>query len=254
MVDTRQQRQLSIDSRRPSLQGQADLEEDEKVSETGAAPSWFNELNSEERAWATNYLVERMPREAMAGLAFEVRGNLALLIQSIRKLETMAEGVKLIARARNNLRQKRYRASAKGRVTCSFTLPRDTKAKLKGLAKSAGTTDTAIIESLIEGALQSSQDQKEEKRREALEKTITRNSSKLAQELNKIRLEATTKHLDASLKRLAGWQVYLNEQTPELSAEQESEANRIAEKRMREIQEAIRAVVAKYEMMSPRNI
>ena len=224
------------------------------MSETGIAPSWFNQLNDKERAWATNYLVEKMPREALAGFASEVRANPTLLIQSIRKLEKMAEGVKLITRVRNNLRQKRYRASAKGRATCSFTLPRDTKAKLKGLAKSAGTTETAIIESLIEGAQQSSQDQKEEKRREALVKTITRNSSKLAQELNKIRLEATTKYLDASLKRLASWQVYLNEQAPELSSEQESEANRIAEKRMREIQEAIRAVVAKHEMMSPRNI
>lgn len=162
--------------------------------------------------------------------------------------------MKLIERLRNAIRQRRYRLAEGGRKTCSFTLPRDTKAKLKSLAKSAETTETAIIESLIEGALQSSQDQKEEKRRGALVKTITRNSSKLAQELNKIRLEATTKHLDASLKRLAGWQVYLNEQAPELSAEQESEANRIAEKRMREIQEAIRTVVAKYEMMSPRNI
>lgn len=224
------------------------------MSETGTAPSWFNQLNDKERAWATNYLVEKMPREALAGFAFEVRANPTLLIQSIRKLETMAEGVKLITRVRNNLRQKRYRASTKGRATCSFTLPRDTKAKLKGLAKSAETTETAIIESLIEGAQQSSQDRKEEKRREALVKTITRNSSKLAQELNKIRLEVTTKHLDASLKRLASWQVYLNEQAPELSSEQESEANRIAEKRMREIQEAIRAVVAKHEMMSPRNI
>ncbi|WP_426944548.1 hypothetical protein ACP4J5_02440 [Pseudomonas oryzihabitans] len=230
------------------------MKEDEKVIDTGAAPSWFNELSGEERTWATNYLIERMPRKAMAGFAFEVRGDLALLIQSIRTLETMAEGVKLIARARNNLRQKRYRASAKGRAICSFTLPRDTKAKLKGLAKSAGTTETAIIEDLIEGARQSRQDRKEEKRREVLEKTIARNSSKLAQELNKIRLEVTTKHLDASLKRLASWQVYLNEQAPELSSEQESEANKIAEKRMREIQEAIRAVVAKHEMMSPRNI
>lgn len=91
-IDIQQQRQLSIGSRRPSSQGQAYLEEDDKVSETGAAPSWFNELNGEERAWATNYLVERMPREALAGLAFEVRVNPALLIQSIRKLETMAEG------------------------------------------------------------------------------------------------------------------------------------------------------------------
>lgn len=140
------------------------------MSETGTAPSWFNQLNDKERVWATNYLVEEMPREALAGFAFEVRANPTLLIQSIRKLETMAEGVKLITRVRNNLRQKRYRASAKGRATCSFTLPRDTKAKLKGLAKSAETTETAIIESLIAGALQSSQDQKEEKRREALGK------------------------------------------------------------------------------------
>ncbi len=241
-------------SRRPSLQGQADLEEDDKVSETGTAPSWFNQLNDKERAWATDYLVEKMPREALAGFAFEVRANPTLLIQSIRKLETMAEGVKLIARARNNLRQKRYRSSAKGRATCSFTLPRDTKAKLKGLAKSAGTTETAILEKLIQEAQQASQDQKEEKRRESLEKKITRNSDKLAQELNKIRFEATTKHLDACLKRLAGWQVYLNEQSPELSPEQQSEALKLAEKQMREIQEAIRAAVAKYEMMSPRVI
>lgn len=135
-----------------------------------------------------------------------------------------------------------------------FHLAARHQGQAKGPGKSAGTTETAIIESLIEEAQQSSQDRKEEKRRWALEKTITRNSSKLAQELNKIRLDATTRHLDTCLKRLSGWQVYLNEQAPELSSEQESEANKIAEKRMREIQEAIRAIVAKHEMMSPRNI
>src|SRR5690606_37300574 len=120
----------------------------------------------------------------------------ALLTQSICNLETMTEGWKRISRARNNLRQRRYSASAKGRATCSFTLPRDTKAKLKGLAKSSGTSETAIIERLIEPAQQLRQDRKEEKRREALQKTITRNASKLAQELSKIRLDATTRHLE----------------------------------------------------------
>ena len=162
--------------------------------------------------------------------------------------------MKLIERLRNAIRQRRYRLAEGGRKTCSFTLPLNTKAKLKTLAKEADTTETAVLEKLIEEAQQASQDQKEEKRREALEKTITRNSSKLAQELNKIRLEVTTKHLDACLKRLAGWQVYLNEQSPELSPEQQSEALKLAEKQMREIQEAIRAAVAKYEMMSPRVI
>ena len=221
---------------------------------TGNKPGWLKKLDREETEWAANYLLNRWPDELEPKPAPSPVMVFITFGDSIRTLESDVAGVKLIERLRNAIRQRRYRQAEGGRKTCSFTLPLNTKDKLKILAKNADTTETAIIESLIAGALQSSQDQKEGKRREALEKTITRNSSKLAQELNKIRLEVTTKHLDASLRRLAGWQVYLNEQTPELSAEQESEANRIAEKRMREIQEAIRAVLAKHEMMSPRNI
>ncbi|EPJ81393.1 MULTISPECIES: hypothetical protein [Pseudomonas] len=224
------------------------------MAETENAPSWLNELDRKEAEWAASYLSKRWPEGLKAKPSPTPPMLYHSLAESIHELEKYAAGVKLIERMRNSIRQRRYRLAEGGRKTCSFTLPLNTKDKLKILAKNADTTETAIIESLIAGALQSSQDQKEGKRREALEKTITRNSSKLAQELNKIRLEVTTKHLDASLRRLAGWQVYLNEQTPELSAEQESEANRIAEKRMREIQEAIRAVLAKHEMMSPRNI
>ena len=224
------------------------------MAETENAPSWLNELDRKEAEWAASYLSKRWPEGLKAKPSPTPPMLYHSLAESIHELEKYAAGVKLIERMRNSIRQRRYRLAEGGRKTCSFTLPLNTKDKLKILAKNADTTETAIIESLIAGALQSSQDQKEGKRREALEKTITRNSSKLAQELNKIRLEVTTKHLDASLRRLAGWQVYLNEQTPELSAEQESEANRIAEKRMREIQEAIRAVLAKHEMMCPRNI
>ena len=224
------------------------------MAETENAPSWLNELDRKEAEWAASYLSKRWPEGLKAKPSPTPPMLYHSLAESIHELEKYAAGVKLIERMRNSIRQRRYRLAEGGRKTCSFTLPLNTKDKLKILAKNADTTETAIIESLIAGALQSSQDQKEGKRREALEKTITRNSSKLAQELNKIRLEVTTKHMDASLRRLAGWQVYLNEQTPELSAEQESEANRIAEKRMREIQEAIRAVLAKHEMMSPRNI
>ncbi|GLU38081.1 hypothetical protein [Pseudomonas sp. NBRC 100443] len=223
------------------------------MSKTGV-PSWISELNDEERVWATDYLAKRLPYDTMRGLRFEARKNPDFLTQSVLKLDATAEGVKLIIQMRASLRQKRRRALGKGRVSCSFTLPCSTKAKLKRMAKSAGTTETEILESLIEGAQQAKDVQKEEKRREALEKMITRNSNKLAQELNKIRLEATTRHLDACLKQLSSWQVYLNEQAPELSLEQQDEAIKLSEKRMREIREAIGAAVAKYEMMSPRLI
>ncbi len=113
----------------------------------------------------------------MRGLRFEARKNPDFLTQSVLKLDATAEGVKLIIQMRASLRQKRRRALGKGRVSCSFTLPCSTKAKLKRMAKSAGTTETEILESLIEGAQQAKDVQKEEKRREALEKMITRNSN-----------------------------------------------------------------------------
>ncbi|ATR84933.1 hypothetical protein [Aquipseudomonas alcaligenes] len=216
-------------------------------------PKWLKKIDQKETGWAAEYLLNRWPKglNPRPSSWVPIAANLD---ETIRTLEVDAGGVKLIERLRNAIRQRRYRLAGGGRVTCSFTLPILTRDKLKALAAKDGTTETAILEAMINEAQQASEDQKEEERREALNKKVTRNSDKLAQELIKIRLEATTKHLDACLKKLAGWQVYLNEQSPELSPEQESEANRIAEKRMREIQEAIRAAVAKHEMMSPRNI
>ena len=64
-------------------------------------------------------------------------------------------------------------------------------------------------------------------------------------------LQQAITRIESVLGKTRFWQAH---RESELSAEQESEANRIAEKRMREIQEAIRAVLAKHEMMSPRNI
>jgi len=220
------------------------------VSEAGAARDWLSKLNKEELVWVANYLHDRAPSETFRGASFDLRALPALLIQ---RLEETVEGLKLITKARNNLRQKRYRASTNGRASCSFTLPRATKAKLKSLAKAGRTTETAIIEGLIEGAQQASQAQKEEKRRHALEKKISRNSSKLQQELFTIKLTATRKHLMDSLKQLARWEVFFDQPGPELSPEQEAKAGEIAKKRMQAMQEAIEAAAAKHELMSPRN-
>ena len=162
------------------------------MAETENAPSWLNELDRKEAEWAASYLSKRWPEGLKAKPSPTPPMLYHSLAESIHELEKYAAGVKLIERMRNSIRQRRYRLAEGGRKTCSFTLPLNTKDKLKILAKNADTTETAIIESLIAGALQSSQDQKEGKRREALEKTITRNSSKLAQELNKICLLYTS--------------------------------------------------------------
>ena len=56
------------------------------------------------------------------------------------------------------------------------------------------------------------------------------------------------------MKQLARWETFLKEELPELSYEDEAAATALAERRMRVVQEAIDASVAKHEMLSPRSV
>lgn len=224
------------------------------MDETNTAPNWLNEMDREEWAWAASYLTSRTSLAERGEIGLVISSDFNALTSAIKKLELTAYGVKLIARLRNAIRQRRYRLAEGGRKTCSFTLPRATKATLKTLAKRHKTTETALIERLIEGASQAAQDQKGEKRREAITAKITRNSSKLAHELNGVRIEEANKHLKRCLKQLVIWELFYEGIQPDLPPEDETAANELTEKRMREIQEAIGAAVAKREYLSPRSL
>ena len=91
-------------------------------------------------------------------------------------------------------------------------------------------------------------------RREAQVAKVIHNSRKLEQELDKVRIDETRKQLHHCMKQLARWETFLQEELPELSPEAEATATALAESRMRAIQEAISAAVAKREMLSPRSV
>ncbi|MFJ2680803.1 hypothetical protein [Pseudomonas sivasensis] len=216
-------------------------------------PSWLNEKDSDEWRWAASYLSRRCSSSLQNSLSALADSNFSYLVRSIHALESEAEGVKLIERLRSAIRQRRYRLSKGGRKTCSFTLPLETKTTLKSLAKSSKTTETALIERLIEGAAQVASVQEEAMRREAQVAKVIHNSRKLEQELDKVRIDETRKQLHHCMKQLARWETLLQE-LPELSPEDEATATALAESRMRAIKEAISAAVAKREMLSPRSV
>ena len=83
---------------------------------------------------------------------------------------------------------------------------------------------------------------------------VTRNTSKLANELNQIRIEETKKQLRHCLKRLTLWETSMGNELPTLTADEEAKAIANVENRMRVIQEAVDASVAMHEMMSPRSV
>ncbi|MGY2228160.1 hypothetical protein ACW9IX_02990 [Pseudomonas tolaasii] len=217
-------------------------------------PNWLNEKDSDEWRWAASYLSSRCSSSLQNSLSTLADSNFSYLVRSIHALESEAEGVKLIERLRNAIRQRRYRLSKGGRKTCSFTLPLETKTTLKRLAKNQRTTETALIQRLIEGAAQLAEAQKESRLQENLTAKVTRNTSKLAHELNQIRIAEGQKHLLHCLKRLTLWETSMGDELPALTPDEEAAANVLAKKRMRETQEAIGASVAKHEMMSPRSM
>lgn len=217
-------------------------------------PSWLNEKDSDEWRWAASYLSRRCSSSLQNSLSALADSNFSYLVRSIHALESEAEGVKLIERLRSAIRQRRYRLSKGGRKTCSFTLPLETKTTLKRLAKNHRTTETALIQRFIEDAANLAEAQKETRLQENLMAKVTRNTSKLAHELNQIRIAENQKHLLHCLKRLALWETSMGDELPALNPDEEAAANALAEKRMRETQEAIGASVAKHEMMSPRSM
>ncbi|MCU8952008.1 hypothetical protein OE494_17410, partial [Pseudomonas aeruginosa] len=111
-----------------------------------------------------------------------------------------------------------------------------------------------LIENLIEAASKQVSIYKEEARHESQAMKAIRNARKLEQELAKTRIEETKKQLHHCMKQLAQWETYLEEALPALPPENEAAATILAEQRLRIIQEAIDAAVAKHAMMSPRAI
>jgi hypothetical protein len=224
------------------------------MKEDGMRPSWLNEKDSDEGRWAAGYLSSRCPSSLQDKLSILTDFDFTRLVRSIHALETEAEGVKLIERLRNAIRQRRYRLSKGGRKTCSFTLPSATKATLKTLAKRYKTTETALIERLIEKASQQALIQREAARHESQAMKAIRNSRKLEQELAKVRIEETRKQLRHCVKQLALWETSLGAELPALTPDEEAKANALTDHRMRVIHEAIDASVAQYKLLSPRAI
>lgn len=224
------------------------------MAEAGNTPSWLSEKDRDEWQWAAKYLTSRSSPALKNKLGLMISMDFRSLIRLIPALEKEAEGVKLIERLRNAIRQRRYRLAEGGRKTCSFTLPKATKATLKTLAKRHKITETGLIERLIESASQRDSVQKAEARHESQAMKAIRNARKLEQELANVRIEETWKQLRHSTKQLAQWETYLEGALPALPTEHEVTATTLAEQNLRVIKEAIDAAVAKHVLMSPRAI
>lgn len=221
-----------------------------------SAPSWLKEMSNDEQAWAIDYLFRNSSWRSLPQIRFNLKPHqhYEVLVETISNLEDTADGVRLIAKMRNTLRQKKSRASPKGRTPCSFTFSKDTKTKLKSLSKRYRTTQTTIIEELIEEGHQLTQEQTLIKKLEISQGKSNRSAIRLIQQLNKIKLEITTEYLTSCLKQLVGLQIYFNHQAPELSPEQLSEVEKAVNEQLQQLYKKIIANIEQDGVSVPKKL
>jgi len=92
--------------------------------------------------------------------------------------------------------------------TCSFTFQLETKTILKSLAKGHKTTETALIQCLIEVTAQAAAEEKEVMRRDSQIAKVTRHARTLTQELDQARIYRTRTQLQHCVNLLAQWNTF----------------------------------------------
>lgn len=208
-------------------------------------------LHQNEWEWAEVYLRKRAPREIFLG-RFDNPGY-ARTARIIEDIEQTTEGMKLIERLKNALRQRRYRSPSNGRQACTFSLPTKTVTRLRHLANKHEQTETSIVAALIDGLGDMTKTQ--QAREEQLKKTaqIERQAANQAKSLLKAQLEEAMKQLERQVELVVMWELSLEAAQPPFEGD-ETEARREVDKRMKGVQRALRIIAAKHAITSERLI
>ncbi|KPM62817.1 hypothetical protein HB13667_16665 [Pseudomonas putida] len=208
-------------------------------------------LRQNEWEWAEAYLRKRAPRDIFLG-RFDKPGY-ARTTQIIEDIEQTTEGIKLIERLKNALRQRRYRSPSNGRKACTFSLPTKTVTRLRHLANKHDQPETSIVAALIDGLYDMTKTQ--QAREEQLKKTaqIERQIANQAKSLLKAQLEEAMKHLERQVELVVMWELSLEAAEPPFEGD-ETQARLEVDKRMKGVQRELRIIATKHALTSERLI
>lgn len=109
---------------------------------------WLTSLNAAEVDWACNYFAENGCR---ALGRWESREKQVTVMA--RQVERHENSEKLLAAAKNALRQIRWKKSGAGRKARTFNLETDEATALKLMAEEAGVSETEVVRRLLNDAL-----------------------------------------------------------------------------------------------------
>ncbi len=211
-------------------------------------------LHQDEWQWVERYLQQRAPQtiREVAFKKFRAPGY-AGTQQIIKDLEQTPDGLKLIERLKNALRQRRYRSPGNGRQACTFSLPDSTIKRLRRLAKAPGQSKTSIVTELIDGLHNLTQEQQ---RKAKLLKEAVQSELKAAKQTNamlKRQLEVAMKHLERHMELLVMWETTMETSQPPFDGD-EADARREVDKRMKGVKRSLNLIALEHDVVSERLI
>lgn len=208
-------------------------------------------LRQDEWQWAECYLRDRAPSELFLGI-FGSPSH-AKTTRIIERLGQNIDGLRLIERLKNALRQRRYRSPSNGRQACTFSLPNSTVKNLRRLAKAPSQSETLIVTELIDGlhSLTKEQQTKAKQLKEATQ--IEQKAAKQMNAMLKSQLDEVMNHLERHMELLVMWETSMNASQPPFDGD-ETDARREVDKRMKGIKRSLNIIALKHDIISERLI
>lgn len=211
----------------------------------------LNWLRQDEWQWAECYLRDRAPRELFLGnFGSPSHAKTTLIIENLGQ---HLDGLRLIERLKNALRQRRYRSPSNGRQACTFSLTNKTVTTLNSLAKSQDKTETFIVTGLIDGLGSITKEHKNQIKQLNEAARLERKAAKQANALLKSQLDEVMNHLERHVELLVMWETSMNASQPPFDGD-ETDARREVEKRMKGIKRSLNIIAFKHDIISERLI
>lgn len=221
------------------------------MSENEKPLKWLRKQNGEWE-WAADYLRNQLDAKYMSQLKgdtftrFSTYENVVTAIREIQK-----DRLDLIIRLQGAIRQRRYRSDSNGRKPLTFTLSKETIAKLEAIAKQNEASETAVITALIEREGRAAEAERDyQKQLKASVAHVKKAAAQSVASLTAQRDEAL-KHAERYLKLLARWELTWPDEKPPAASDED--ITKITEPRLKDLKDAIAYVAFRDSVFTERS-
>lgn len=220
------------------------------MSENEKPLKWLRKQDGEWE-WAADYLRHRLHADYMRSLKGDAFTRLATYENVVSAIKQIQEdNQSLIIRLQGAVRQRRYRSDSNGRKPLTFTLSKETIAKLRSIAKQNRASETAVITALVEREGRAAEAERDYQKQ--LKVSVAQVEKVAAQSVASLtaQRDEALKHAERYLKLLARWELMWPDEKP--PAVSDEDIAKLVEPRMKDLKDALGYIALRDDLVTGR--